>query len=129
MSSPTPTQLTCHGMTDAGRVRSVNEDHFGLFPEGGVFVVADGVGGSENGALASRMVVEACQRAALAPGARALPPDARATLITWSRGGTAALTDLPTVRAHQRLLREFVEEHLADGRALRAWVSWEQGDP
>ena len=67
--------------------------------------------------------------AALAPGARALPPDARATLITWSRGGTAALTDLPTVRAHQRLLREFVEEHLADGRALRAWVSWEQGDP
>lgn len=65
--------------------------------------------------------------AALAPGARSLPAEARATLLAWSRGETAMLSDVPSVRAHQRLLREFVEEHLADGRALRAWVSWEQG--
>lgn len=65
--------------------------------------------------------------AALAPGARALPAAARATLRAWSRGESAALDDQPTVRAHQRLLREFVEEHLADGRALRAWASWESG--
>lgn len=63
--------------------------------------------------------------AALAPGARQLPPEARATLLAWSRGDEAALGDAPTVRAHQRLLREFVEEHLADGRALRAWAAWE----
>jgi DNA repair protein RecO (recombination protein O) len=66
--------------------------------------------------------------AALAPGARALPPDARATLLAWSHGAAASLTDRPTIRAHQRLLREFVEEHLADGRALRAWASWEQAE-
>lgn len=63
--------------------------------------------------------------AALAPGARLLPADARATLVAWSHGRSAVLAEVPTVRAHQRLLREFVEEHLADGRALRAWVAWE----
>ena len=63
--------------------------------------------------------------AALAPGARVLPAEARATLVAWTRGDRAALGDEPTVRAHQRLLREFLEEHLADGRPLRAWVSWE----
>ncbi len=62
--------------------------------------------------------------AGFAPGARTLPPPARLTLIRWSRGEADAL-DPPTVRAHQRLLREFVEEHLADGRALRAWAAWE----
>jgi hypothetical protein len=28
-------------------------------------------------------------------------------------------------RAHQRLLREFLREHLADGRTLRAFDVWE----
>lgn len=67
-----------------------------------------------------------CRRcAALAPGARVLPADARMTLLAWARGDGTSITDLPTVRAHQRLLREFLEEHLADGRPLRAWMSWE----
>ncbi len=67
--------------------------------------------------------------AALVPGARPLPPEARATLAAWARGERAALDDGRTIRAHQRLLREFVEEHLADGRALRAWAAWERGQP
>jgi DNA repair protein RecO (recombination protein O) len=62
---------------------------------------------------------------ALAPGSRPLPADARRTLILWARGERAVLSDRPTVRAHQRLLREFLEEHLADGRPLRAWIAWE----
>jgi DNA repair protein RecO (recombination protein O) len=32
------------------------------------------------------------------------------------------------VRAHQRLLREFVREHLADDRPLRAFDVWERDD-
>lgn len=63
--------------------------------------------------------------AALAPGARTLPPDARRTLATWAAGAEAPLDDEATRRAHQRLLREFVEEHLADGAPLRAWRAWE----
>lgn len=63
--------------------------------------------------------------AALAPGARHLPAEARLTLLAWARGERTSLDDPPTIRAHQRLLREFLEEHLADGRALRAWASWE----
>jgi DNA repair protein RecO (recombination protein O) len=67
-----------------------------------------------------------CSRcAALAPGARLLPPDARATLLAWSEGVAVVTPPRTSLRAHQRLLREFLEEHLADGKTLRAWASWE----
>lgn len=62
----------------------------------------------------------------LVPGARALPASARLALRTWLAGGEATLEDHQTARAHQRLLREFLEEHLADGKALRAFQSWER---
>lgn len=67
--------------------------------------------------------------AALAPGARTLPSEARRALATWAAGGEAPLADAATRRAHQRLLREFVEEHLADGSPLRAWRAWETWRP
>ena len=63
--------------------------------------------------------------AVLMPGARVLPPEARQALLRWLREESVPALDEPTLRAHLRLLREFVEEHLADGRALRAWVAWE----
>lgn len=62
---------------------------------------------------------------ALVPGARTLPAEARLTLLRWAREEQVPALDAPTLRAHLRLLREFVEEHLGDGRALRAWVAWE----
>lgn len=62
----------------------------------------------------------------LVPGARALPAPARQTVRRWLAGEEAPLADALTIRAHQRLLREFLEEHLADGRALRAFQSWER---
>jgi DNA repair protein RecO (recombination protein O) len=60
-----------------------------------------------------------------APGARQLPSKARRMLAHWLAGEPGDTLDAPAARAHQRLLREFLEEHLADGRPLRAWAGWE----
>lgn len=61
------------------------------------------------------------------PRGRALPAEARDALRAWTAGLPFSLADLPTRRAHQRLLREFLEYHLADGRTLRAFEAWERG--
>lgn len=64
----------------------------------------------------------------LVPGARSLPASARVTLVEWLAGSEVPLHDAPTARAHQRLLREFLEEHLGDGRAFPAFQAWERLD-
>jgi DNA repair protein RecO (recombination protein O) len=55
-----------------------------------------------------------------------LPPAARTALRNWLAGTPYAPLDANEARAHQRLLREFVHEHLADERPLRAFENWEQ---
>ena len=59
-----------------------------------------------------------------ARGGRRLPADARATLVRW-QGGDDVIAEPAAIRAHLRLLREFLEEHLGDGRPLRALIAWE----
>ena len=58
---------------------------------------------------------------------RILPPEARACIASWSGSGRVRTLDLPSARAHQRLLREFLQEHLAEGRLLNAFDVWESG--
>lgn len=67
--------------------------------------------------------------AAQYPGARALPPNARAAIGAWCNAGRGAGAPLGPreLRAHQRLLREFLHHHVADGRALNAFDVWELG--
>jgi protein phosphatase len=57
--------MICAGATDIGQVRKVNEDSILLLPEHGLFAVADGVGGSKGGKVASQMLTGELARAAL----------------------------------------------------------------
>jgi DNA repair protein RecO (recombination protein O) len=72
---------------------------------------------------AGGLVCVRCAR--LEPAGRVLPEGAREVLAAWIGGRETPGVDEATGRAHQRLLREFLREHLADGRPLRAFEVWE----
>jgi DNA repair protein RecO (recombination protein O) len=61
----------------------------------------------------------------LARTGRTLPASARGALRVWLSGGAYDIADALEARAHQRLLREFLREHLADDKPLRALDAWE----
>lgn len=50
--------LEACALTDPGKVRAINEDSFRIFPEIGLYLLADGMGGARGGARASQMAVE-----------------------------------------------------------------------
>jgi DNA repair protein RecO (recombination protein O) len=68
---------------------------------------------------------EACSRVTLAN--RRLPAAARSTLRDWLAGTSPDALPASEGRAHQRLLREFLREHVGEGRPLRAFDYWERG--
>lgn len=74
-----------------------------------------------------------CRRCAGAyAGGRILPAAARARIAAWCEAPRtpeprADCLEPREARAHQRLLREFLQHHLADGRVLRAFDAWEHG--
>ena len=66
---------------------------------------------------------ERCSRSI--PRSRTLPAPARRSLREWVNGRRVRTLSAADGRAHQRLLREFVQEHLGDHRPLRAYAVWE----
>jgi len=112
------------GLTHAGRVRQSNEDDF--FFGDKVLVVADGMGGEAAGALASRMVVNAFQERAPAPGEpgfaseeevefwlRAAVSCADYSILDHSKGNGMGSTVVAAAHFHDRL--HIV--HVGDSRA------------
>jgi DNA repair protein RecO (recombination protein O) len=75
-------------------------------------------------ARAGGVLCDSC--AAVTRGVRRLPAAAREALRGWLAGASVPLT-APEGKAHRRLLREFLAEHLTDPSALRAWGAWEGG--
>ena len=70
-----------------------------------------------------------CSRCgALATGSRVIPAAARDALREWINAGSSARLAAADERAHQRLLREFFQEHLGTDRELRAFRVWEKGE-
>ncbi|MFM2153956.1 MAG: hypothetical protein RL199_2391, partial [Pseudomonadota bacterium] len=79
-------RLDAWAATDVGRRRSVNEDSFLVDPALGLWVVADGIGGSAAGDVASARCVDfvrsevLARRSQLEPLAAREGPEARAVL-------------------------------------------------
>ena len=73
------------GLTDVGRKRKNNEDSFGTYPAEGIFVVADGMGGGDDGEVASAATVKAAAEFASLcnpPTGKAWPADGLADALS-----------------------------------------------
>lgn len=68
-----------------------------------------------------------CARCATLSVSRTIPASARDAIRLWVAGEDAGPLTIAEGRAHQRLLREFFQEHLGTDRELRAFRVWEQG--
>jgi protein phosphatase len=62
MNQPPTTRFRAAGLSDVGRARPHNEDAFFVGQGRGLFLVSDGMGGQQAGALAAHIVVEVLPR-------------------------------------------------------------------
>lgn len=112
-------------LTDVGKVRSSNEDALGIDLDGGIFVVADGMGGHQAGEVASQQAVDSI----LAALRRREPDETAAQALV--RAVTSANTEIAAAAQHDRNLKgmgttvvaaivepgRFTVAHVGDSRA------------
>ena len=97
-------RLRACGLSDVGRSRTHNEDHFEIVGDGRLCVVADGMGGHGHGDLASRIAVEAIlEHVGTDSGAAATDPTERSRLLEGAIN-TAHRRLLEKVAADEELL-------------------------
>jgi len=106
-----PLAFETGSITHVGRVRTANEDNLVLRPEFGIWAVADGMGGHENGALASATVaasLAAIGTASSAPDLLArledgvLKANAELRRQIAARGGAPMGSTLAVLLVHER---------------------------
>lgn len=83
---------------------------------------------------AGGVLCASCVRTAGSHGARrlegagrTLPPGAWRRLADWLADMEGEMPDPLEIKAHRRLLREFLDAHLTGGTPLRAWEVWSAG--
>lgn len=96
--------ITFAAKSDIGLRRTNNEDNFGVFPEVGVFCVADGMGGGDDGEVASDATVRAVEMFA---AAYPLPKNAAYPIQDFISRLEASLN-----RASAWILKRAKEKHL-----------------
>lgn len=99
------THITFAAKSDVGRKRKNNEDAFGTFPSFGVYCVADGMGGGDDGEVASAATVGAVEKFVKAhplPENVAFPPD---SVIAGIRAAVNSASKWVHERAKSRKLK------------------------
>ncbi len=96
-----------YGVSHKGCVRQLNEDNFLIHPEGGLWLVADGMGGHDAGELASASIVEHMATIGVASSA----PDLRARF------------EDRLSRAHAKIRRISEERGLTIGSTIAALLA------
>ena len=99
----------CCGVTDVGRVRDLNEDQFHVASEGRLMIVADGMGGHEDGEVASTLAVETI--------VQYLPPERRQTMQLDAENVERTLGDA-LAAAHKRVRETSGDGHDGMGATL-----------
>jgi PPM family protein phosphatase len=107
--------IRAFGLSDKGRVRSVNEDCFAIQEELGLCVIADGLGGHNAGEVAAHLAVDAVVNAIRC---RATPSADRADTDAWPFGYD------PSLSPDGNLLRTAI--HLASVQILETAISANQ---
>ena len=130
-AAPAPLRLTVGVRSDVGRVRSENEDAYGCYPSEApcLFVVADGMGGHDDGARASRLAVETVRDAffdeperPLEERLRGAVEAANAVVHEEARASGAARPMGTTCTALAFGEGEAAVAHVGDSRAYRVQV-------